>query len=65
MAVNNSKKNVTVQKVELNGNNIDLSHPFVKHSGTIAVIHHKVTGTINYVYSELISGGSLVFWMKE
>lgn len=33
MAVNNSKRNITVQKVELNGKNVDLSHPFVKHSG--------------------------------
>jgi hypothetical protein len=37
VAVNNSKKNATVQKVELNGKVIDLSYPFVKHSGTTAV----------------------------
>ena len=41
MAINNSKKNITVQRVELNGNKVDLSHPFVEYSGNTALIKNN------------------------
>lgn len=40
VAINNGKNNTIVQKVELNGNTVDLSHPFVNHSGIGFCIHN-------------------------